>query len=86
MPEFGYLDNDHCSCGRLKCGLMKTSKENRSVTQFSDIHDKPDILMITFLGSGNQDNHDILMIIFLWLKKIIYSFMCTGVIKNPSLL
>ena len=33
-------------------------------SQFSDIHDKPDILMITFLGSGNQDNHDILMIIF----------------------
>ena len=53
-------------------------------SQFSDIHDKPDIHMITFLGSGNQDNHDILMIFFLAPKKIIYSFMCTGVIKSPS--
>ena len=37
--------------------------------QFADIHDKPDILMITFLGSGNQDNHDILMIIFSLAQK-----------------
>ena len=55
-------------------------------SQFSEFHDKPSILMRTFLGSGNQDNHDILMIIFsLAQKKIIYSLlMCK--IKNPSFL
>ena len=33
-------------------------------SQFSYIHDKPDILMITFLGVWYSDKPDILMIFF----------------------